>query len=50
MFLNENGYALTTTNDELADFTLGLASSEPPMPPAEIAAWLRRNTKRNENQ
>jgi len=50
MFLNENGYALTAANDELADFTLLLAASDPATPVAEVAAWLRRNTKRSEGQ
>jgi death-on-curing protein len=50
MFLNENGYALTAANDELADFTLLLAASDPATPVAEISAWLRRNTKRSEGQ
>lgn len=46
VFLDENGYDLVVANDELADFTLALASSEPPMTLASVALWLRAHTRR----
>ncbi|HYM14172.1 MAG TPA: hypothetical protein VEZ14_01270 [Dehalococcoidia bacterium] len=46
LFLDENGYDLIVANDELANFTMALASSEPPMTLASIARWLRAHTRR----
>ncbi len=46
LFLDENGYDLVVGNDQLAHFTMALASSELPMPLPEVARWLRANTRR----
>ena len=45
LFLSRNGYTLTADNAEVLRFTLGLAASEPATPVAEMASWLRRNTR-----
>jgi death on curing protein len=44
VFLDQNGYDLNVENDQLAEFTLALASSDPPMPLAEVVRWLRAHT------
>lgn len=47
-FLNENGYTLTANNPEVRDFTMKLAASEPQMPLADVARWLRAHARRSE--
>ena len=42
LFLRQNGYRLTATNEELEEFPLLVAESRPGV--AEIAAWLQTHT------
>ena len=50
VFLERNGYGFIAANRQATDFTLLLAISDPATPVAEIAAWLRRNTKRSKSR
>lgn len=42
LFLRQNSYRLTATNEELEEFTLLVAESRPGI--SEIAAWLKTHT------
>lgn len=42
LFLRQNGYRLTASNQELEAFTLHVAESRPEVP--EIATWLETHT------
>ena len=42
LFLRQNGHRLTTTNEELEEFTLRVTESWPGV--AEIAAWLKAHS------
>ncbi|HXF69069.1 MAG TPA: type II toxin-antitoxin system death-on-curing family toxin [Thermoflexus sp.] len=44
LFLLQNGYRLTATNEELEAFTLYVAESKPEI--SEIAAWLKAHSAR----
>jgi death-on-curing protein len=44
LFLYRNGHDLTVTDQELEDFTVGIASSQPDL--ADVAAWVKIHSKK----
>lgn len=44
VFLMMNGHLLLPTSDEMLDYALKIAQSEPNIPWQEAASWIRENT------